>query len=705
MVTREELQTKLWPDGTFVDFERGLGTALNKVRETLCDSAATPRFIETIPRRGYRFIAEVEIVELEEAGTSPPETSSPAVSPARKYFAAALIAGAVVIVLAAVAAYSRFRTRPAPLTDKDVLVLADFTNSTGDTAFDGTLRLALAFQIEQSPFLKVLDDEIVRQDLELMRRSPNEHVTNELARDICMRESDKAMLAGSIASLGKSYVIELQSTNCHTGATLARELAEAADKEHVLRALATAAQAMRAKLGESLNSIEKMAPPERYLRVTTALLDAFQAFTAGDDLFQQSRFVEAIPLLERATQLDPDLAMAWLTLGVAYLNVGSMERVQPCLDRAQALQDRVSMIEGFQLTGSLYQWTDQFYKALETYRLWARTYPRDATPVMFQGQVYGHLGMFEEALSNWQTADRMAPRRRLWATGLMDAYIRLDRLAEAKAVAERFLSQGLDNTRIHQSRLTIAYMENDRESAEKQIQWFAGKPEEYFVVTDQAAHARMFGQLRKSRELLQRAAELARRQNLPNVAAGFSAPDANGDALVGNCAPAKATGAVSPEALAFCGDQAMVERSAQLNARLSKQRSTSIRWNYGQLPILRAAAELGMGHAAQAIELLQPVVPYERAFPRSNYLRGLAYLRLHKGPEAAAEFQKIADHRGANWGPLYPLSYVGLARGAALAGDSTKAKKAYEDFFALWKDADLDVPILIQARKEYAVVQ
>ena len=710
VVTREELKAKLWPGGTFVDFERGLGTALNKVREALCDSAAAPRFIETIPRRGYRFIAEVEKVEVGRVGAAerPEMPTTPVAPPARKYAVAAYILGACVIVLAMGTAYARFQTRPAPLTDRDVLVLADFTNSTGETVFDGTLRLALAFQIEQSPFLKVLDDEIARQDLELMRRSPHERVTNELARDICVREADKAMLAGSIASLGKSYVIEIHSTNCQTGATLARELAEAADKEHVLRALATAAQAMRAKLGESLNSIQRTAPPESNIRVTTSSLDAFQAFAAGQDLFQQNRFLEAIPFLERATQLDPDLALAWQWLGVSYSNVGSMERAQTCLDRAQALQDRVSMIEGFLLTGSHYQSTAQFYKAVETYRLWARTYPRDATPVVFLSLVHDHLGMFEEALLDMQTADRMAPRRRLWASLLMGEYIRLDRLAEAKAVAARFLPQGLDNTRIHQNLLAIAYMENDRERAERQIQWFAGKPEEYFVVTDQAAHARMFGQLRKSRELLQRAADLARRQTLPDVAKRLSEPDTKGDALLGNCAAAKTTHAISPETLAFCGDPALVERSEQVNAGLSKQRSTSIRWNYGQLPILRAAAELGLGHPAEAIELLRPVVPYERVFPLSNYLRGVAYLRLHKGTEAEAEFRKILDHRGANWGPLYPLSYVGLARASCLsnglAGDTAKARKAYEDFFALWKDADPDVPILIQARKEYAAL-
>ena len=292
VVTREELQAKLWPSGTFVDFERGLRTALNKLREALCDSAAEPRFIETIPRRGYRFLAEVE--------KSEPlclEPESQRQRPWRKYGAI----GSVFLLLSGVVALG-LRTRPAPLTDRDVLVLADFTNSTGDPVFDGTLREALAFQLEQSPFLKVLDDEVVRQDLQFMRRSPQERITNDLAHDICVREAEKAMLGGSIASLGKSYAIELKAANCQTGVTLARQTAEAPDKEHVLAALAKAAQGIRAKLGESLASIQKSAPVD--FQVTTSSLEAFQAFAAGEKLFFQARFVEAIPILQRATELD-----------------------------------------------------------------------------------------------------------------------------------------------------------------------------------------------------------------------------------------------------------------------------------------------------------------------------------------------------------------------------------------------------------------
>jgi predicted Zn-dependent protease len=277
-------------------------------------------------------------------------------------------------------------------------------------------------------------------------------------------------------------------------------------------------------------------------------------------------------------------------------------------------------------------------------------------------------------------------------------YRRLDRFDEAKAVAEKMFAQGEDAPMLHRQLLAIAYAQADQESAAKQIEWFTGKPEEYLSLADQGREARVRGRLRKSRELLQRAADLARRRNLPDAAAGLVEPNPNGDALLGNCGTARRAGAVSEAILALCGNSALAERAERSNQRWSPGNLK----NPAQVPLNRAAAELGLGHPARAIELLESVAPYERAYPISNYVRGLAYLRMSKGVEAAAEFQKILDHRGSNWGPLYPLSYVGLARATALAGDTARARKAYQDFFALWKDADPDVRVLIEARKEYA---
>jgi len=279
-------------------------------------------------------------------------------------------------------------------------------------------------------------------------------------------------------------------------------------------------------------------------------------------------------------------------------------------------------------------------------------------------------------------------------------YRRLDRFAEAKAVAEKIFAQGEDAPMLHRELLAIAYAQADQAGIARQIDWFTGKPEEYLNLADQGAEARVRGQLRKSRELLQRAADLARLRNLPDAATRFLTPDPSWDALLGNCETARRARAVSDAVVALCGTAALVERAEEQN----KHWTPGVFKNPAQVPLTRAAEEFGLGHPARAVELLQSVAPYERAYPFANYLRGLAYLRLHKGTEAAAEFQKVLEHRGSNWGPYYPLSYVGLARGATLANDWARARRAYEDFFELWKDADPDVPMLVQARKEYTAL-
>jgi DNA-binding winged helix-turn-helix (wHTH) protein/tetratricopeptide (TPR) repeat protein len=696
VVTREELQASLWPTGTFVDFERGLRVALNKLREALCDSAAEPRFIETIPRRGCRFLAEVEKIE------APGPDPIPAVPPAKQKVA--VIAGGVIALFAVVGALG-LRTHPAPLTDRDTLVLADFANSTGDSVFDGVMRDALAVQLEQSPFLKVLDDEVVRQDLQLMRHSPQQRITNELAHDICVREAEKAMLAGSIAALGKSYAIELKATNCQTGATLARQEAQAPDKEHVLRALAKAAEGIRQKLGESLSSIQKLAPPE--LPVTSSSLDAFQAYTTGQRLFDETRFVEAIPFLRRATELDPNFAFAWAWLASASLNTGGgadMARVIEYSDRAWALRDRTSAYERLRLTGThFHSATGEFEKAIETYELWKRTYPRDPVPFGQEAIILDQEGKFEEALRNNLEASRLAPRRPIFAPLVMADYIKLDRFAEAKGVAEKHFAQGFDIPKVHESLLTIAWMEGDSNGVSKQLRWFTGTPEEHIAMEDQAAHARMVGQLRRSHELLELAARLARQRNLPDVARRLLAPNVNGEAYLGNCEPARKVAAITPAALALCSDVAAVHRAERDIEERSNSSPNDTLWNGLRLPVIRASLEFGQGRPAHAIDQLKSV-QFDRAYPFATYLRGLAFLRMKKGTEAATEFQKIVDHKGANWGPMYPLSYLGLARGAALAGETARSRGAYEGFLAMWKDADPDLPLLIQARKEYAAL-
>jgi len=619
----------------------------------------------------------------------------------------AIVPAAVVVLALSVGGYFYFH-RPPKLTDKDTIVLADFINTTADAVFDGTLRQGLAIQLEQSPFLKIMDDEQVQRDLRLMSLASASHITNQIAHDICVRDGAAATIDGSIESLGKNYVITLQATNCQGGATLAREQVQAGDKEHVLNALGAAAAAMRARLGESLNSIQKLNRPLE--QATTSSLEALQNYSAGYSAMGQGQFLAAVPSFERATALDPNFAMAYFFLGVAFNNAGDIERSREYSRKAFGLIDRVSEYERDIITAVYYSYDGQSDKAIDAFRLGIQNYPRFWGFHNNLSAEYIDQGQFEEGLKEGREAAVLQANVELPYRRQLDAYICLDRLAEAKQLAEKLRAQGLGGARIHQRFLEMAYVEGDDAAAAREIQWFAGKPVEYLSLGLQAANKNALGQRRESSKLYQRAAEVALRQGLRNAAAEFEEADARADALSGNCQTARRLGRPAL-ALAMCGDAAQAEKLAGETSQLFPNGTL---WNAVQLPAIRAAIALKRDQPAKAVELLASASPYERANPEAVYLRGLAYLGLREGAEAATEFEKIVDHKGANWGSawqhpfwgqFYSLSYVGLARASALAGDRAKAGKAYQEFLTLWKDADPDIPILKQAKAEYAKLQ
>ncbi len=591
------------------------------------------------------------------------------------------------------------------LTDQDTIVLADFTNKTGDPVFDGTLRQGLAIQLEQSPFLKIMDDQQVQQDLRLMSIPPGGRITNQIAHDICVRDGAAATIDGSIESLGKDYVIALQAITCQAGATLAREQIQAADKEHVLNALGTAATAMRAKLGESRSSIQKLNLPLE--QVTTPSLEALQSYTAGFGELGQGHFLASVPLFERATALDPNFAMAYQYISTAYNNAGDVERSREYERKAFALIDRVSVRERDLIAASYYGTTGEWDKEIDAYRLGIQNYPREWGFHNNLSVVYIDQGKFEEGLKEGQEAARLQPNVEPPYRRQLDAYLCLDRLSDAKELEERLRAKELGGARIHQRFLEIAYVEDDQAAVAKETQWYAGKPEEYLSFGLQAAHRNVLGQRRESSKLYRQASETALRRGLRNVAAEFDDADARADALAGNCQTAHRLGRPAV-ALAMCGDAAQAEKLA---AETSKLFPNGTIWNTVQLPEIRAAIEFQRDQPAKAVELLASASPYERAYPEVVYLRGLAYLRMHKGTDATAEFRKILDHKGAswgstwlypNWGLYYSISYLRLAQASALAGDTARARKAFQDFFTLWNDADSDIPILKQARAESA---
>ena len=647
------------------------------------------RCLEEDPRHRWQSAAEIE-QELRRITTvrSPWKT---------------VLAAAVALTLFALA-YFYFHRAPK-LTDKDTIVLADFVNSTGDPIFDGTLRQGLAIQLEQSPFLKVMDDGQVQRDLRLMNIQRGARITNQIAHDVCIREGSAATIDGTIASLGKSYVITLQAVTCQDGATLAREQIQAEDKEHVLSALGTAVTAMRGKLGESLSSIQKLNRPLE--QATSPSLEALQNYTAGYSEMRQGHFLAAVPLFERATAIDPNFAMAYDLLGVAYDNAGDIARTREYWKQAFRLVDRVSEYERDEIVPHYYEATGDLHKAIDAHQSGIRDYPRAWEFHNNLSVKYIDEGRYEEGLKEGLEATRLQadvepPYRRQ-----LDAYICLDRLPEARQLAEKIREQGIGGARIF---LEMAYVAGDPATIFREIEWFAGKPEEYLSFGLQAANRNVHGQLRESHKLYQRAAETAVRQGLRDAASEFEEADARADAFAGNCQTPRRLGHPAL-ALAICGDAVRAEKLA---AETSKLFPNGTIWNAVQLPEIRAAIALQRDQPAESVELVASASPYERSYLGPVYLRGLGYLRLHKGAEAAAEFRKIADHKGASWGAtwihpwwgqFYSLSYLGLARGYALAGDTAKAKRAFQDFFGLWKEADPDLPILQQAKSDYAKLQ
>jgi tetratricopeptide (TPR) repeat protein len=612
---------------------------------------------------------------------------------------AAIAAAAAVVVVATSGALLWWGGTDTPLTDQDVVVLADFTNTTGDPVFDVTLREALAIQLEQSPFLKVLSNHRVREALQLMNDAPDTAITNDVAREICQRENEKAMISGAIASLASAYVVTLQAVDCNSGDTLARQQATAPDKEHVLEAVAVATNGIREKLGESLSSIQKLAPDPRN-RVTTTSLQAFQTFATGAAQYRQGNYIGAIPILQRAVDLDPEFSMAWLYLANSYSGSGDFgTRFGEGIKRAFELRDRVSERERLMASTFYYVFSvGDWVKARETAELWTRSYPRDNIAHNLLGVVHSSFGEIENALKEFERAVQMGGPA-VEQGNLVYAYSSLGRFDDATAVIRDGLARNPENVNLREAALRIAHVQNDERAERETLQWFSGKPSEYVALEAQATRAAVLGQRRRQTELLRQAAELRSRRNV-------SSPTNThlDDALTGMCESTRRTADRHVVALALCGDRVHVAKALSDLESAAKSRPADTFLHELSLPFHRAASGLSKNDPAAAVEHLQSASRFERRYPEAIYLRGLAYLGLRKGTEAATEFQKIIDHKGAHWGPFFAVSYVGLARGAALAGETARARKAYEDFLALWKAADADLPLLVAARREYTAL-
>jgi serine/threonine protein kinase/tetratricopeptide (TPR) repeat protein len=628
------------------------------------------------------------------------------------YAAAALI---VVAVIAGGVFYSR---RAQALTEKDSVLLSDFVNTTGDPVFDGTLKQALAVQLEQSPFLNIFPQERVRDTLRYMGRSSDERLTPDLARQVCQREGIKAVLNGSIATIGSQYVVGVDAVNCQTGDSLAREQVEVEKKEQVLGAVGKAASNLRGKLGESLASVKKFDSPVE--EATTASLEALKAFSLGEAERDKGSEYTAIPSYKHALELDPNFAVAYARLGQSYANTGQSTLAIENMKQAFERRDRASELEKLYISTHYYDIvTGELDKSNEAYQLWKRTYPRDAIPTNNLAVSYAWSGKFDQALEEAQETMRLDPNSAFSYSILGGAYIGLNRFAEAKAIRQKQVEHKLDSMETHMDLYALAFIGGDTAGMQREADWARGKPDEFDMLGTIADAAAYSGKLQKARETYRQAIDGAERGKFTESAAAIAAQSAVVEAEFGYVAEARKAAAAalaisrSRAALRFAGDALAAagdaSQSPAIADELGKRFPTDTAVNSIWLPSIRAEIEINRGNPGKAIELLQAALPYEFGWPARvlpNYVRGQAYLKAHQGKEAAAEFQKILDHPGVcQTLPTCALSHLQLARARALAGDGSGARTAYQDFFALWKDADPDIPILKEAKAEYGKLQ
>jgi tetratricopeptide (TPR) repeat protein/predicted Ser/Thr protein kinase len=650
--------------------------------------------------------------------------SKPAAKSTR--FRSAAVTGATLLVIGlATGGWLFFSRKAHALTDTDTIVLADFTNSTGDTVFDGTLRRGLAVQLEQSPFLSLVPEDRVQQTLQMMGQPADANLTPQLAREVCQRTASAATVQGSIATLGNQYVVGLRAENCRTGKVLDDQLVQAAKKEDVLNALSEMASKFRARVGESLATVQQYDVPLQ--EASTSSLLALQAYSMGWELNATAGGDAGLPFFKRAVEIDPKFAMGYAALGLFYGTTGESNLATENIRKAYELRDRANDREKFFITAYYDgRGTGNQEKAQQTCEAWAQSYPREVAPHYFlTGFIYPVLGRYERAVDEGRKGVELAPDAYVGYYLLAYNFIYLDRLAEAEDLLRRTSERKMETPSLSYLRFDVAFLNGDSAGMQREVAAAQGKPGTEDWISDRQAFALAYsGHLREARTWSHRASDLAQQAGHRERAALFETRAALWEVFFGNAAMAKLTAKdaldlaknredryVAALVLAMSGEASQAQSLAN-DLERDFPEDTSVRFNY--LPSVYASLALEHGDPAKAIELLQVNVPYDLSSPRSAtfayfgalypiYLRGQAYLALNRGAEAAREFQKIVDRRGIVIGDAFGvLAHLGMARAYTTQGDAAKAKAAYQDFLTLWQDADPDIPILIAAKAEYA---
>jgi len=768
IVSREEIRQQIWGGETYVDFEHGMNQCIKQIRTVLGDNPDNPVYVETIPRKGYRFLAEVTIktfasqpavVESESGlhsilpaavGIAPVAQAAPAddkvLSPAgvgiqgaavlaapaaaaaapapakalvpetighRSWLRVALVTLVFVALIAGI--FYWHSQRASALTEKDTVVLADFLNTTGDALFDSALRQSLTFDLEGSPFINILSEERVNEQLRYMGQPSNARLTPEVTRQVCQRSGSKAIIVGSISALGSHYLIGLEAIDCASGESLGREQEEADSREHITKALSKAASNMRRKLGESLASVQKFNKPAE--DATTPSMEALVAFNQGR-LAQITGQGDPIFYFKRALELDPNFGVAYAALAAMYGDAGQMSLALQYYNKAYELRDRVSPQERFYIEGNYASISGELSKSAQIYTAWAQSYPGNYKPHLNLSDIYSRTGQYEKAVADALEALQLSPNNVLAYTDLIKNYIALDRLDMAKSYFEQAQARKLDYPFLRYYRYLIGFLRNDAAAMQQQFDWAMGKPgAEDLLLSAQSDTEAFYGRMGKAGDLSQRAVQSAKRADTPETAASWKANAALREAEVGHAAqarqqalealalaPGQDVQVVAALALARAGDLAMASKIAD---QLDQQYPHDTMMQGFSLPIIRAAIQLSNSNPAKAIDALQEATPYEYGgqsigYLYPAYLRGEAYLKAGQGQQAAAEYGKVIGHPGIMLNFVTgALARLQLARAQTMTGDQGAARKSYQDFLSLWKEADADVPILQAGKAEY----
>jgi DNA-binding winged helix-turn-helix (wHTH) protein/tetratricopeptide (TPR) repeat protein len=766
VLSREEIQARLWGEETHVDFEHGVNKCIKQIRNVLGDEADKPVYIETLPRLGYRFRAPVVsktiaapqpmVIESDSgerertpalaalvrgaptpvSGAAAPSYSSIAPSTAtietaeheeavsrrrRRIWRSRLwIAIAVLVVVTVIAGVYWRASRTPKLTEKDTIVIADFENSTGDSVFNGTLRQGLWVALEQSPYLNILSDQSIGQTMALMAKPEGTVLIAQVARDVCVRTGSTATVNGAISMLGTDYVVGLKVAICSTGELMAVEQFTVDSKEKILPSLGKSASRIREKLGESLSSVAKFNRPLE--EATTPSLEALRALTQGRTAMRTTDdFPTAIRYYKRALELDPNFAYAYASLGVAYGNADQNELAIQSLRKAFEMRSRVSERERFHIEQTYYFYTGEWQKSAEILAQWAMSYPADYLAPSNLSVVFRGLGQWEESAAEARKAHELKPDASQPYFNLMSPDMALNRLDEVRALYQEAKSRGLDGFTVRLARYQLAFLQRDNDAMREQASWAMGKPGiEEFLISNEAITNAYFGRIEKAAELTHQAVELSQNSRVPERAGEWLVEQAMWNVETGSSIQAKKnvaealkfsnardTRALCAFALARAGEAAKAQEIAkELDSEFPLDMMLQQYW----LPSIRAAIALRRDDASRAMEILRTTIPIESgqvlsptAWQYPAYLRGQAYLQMHDGAEAAAEFRKLVDHPGLGINFITgALARLQLGRAEVLIGDRALARQSYGDFLTLWEDADPDIPIYKQAKAEYA---